>query len=218
MDILNNIRYGVELERARMDDNGLNESPSLMNSLLGSISGATQEGTDRKRTAMTSAADKRQYGDLYTTTTGKAWRDGMSGATALNEIKDYKENKITEKEEKLRGYATSDRDAGFAQQSSLGRQQIEASNNQFLAQQKSQDARYAHTDKQNRLDRGLERELASNSQEMNLAIAQMNSDLADKRMEYDRETARMDKRSAAIAQLMSGLGSLGGAFALQFPL
>ena len=214
MDILNNIRYGVELERARMDDNGLNESPSLMNSLLGSISGATQEGTDRKRTAMTSAADKRQYGDLYTTTTGKAWRDGMSGATALNEIKDYKENKITEKEEKLRGYATSDRDAGFAQQSSLGRQQIEASNNQFLAQQKSQDARYAHTDKQNRLDRGLERELASNSQEMNLAIAQMNSDLADKRMEYDRETARMDKRSAAIAQLMSGLGSLGGAFAL----
>ncbi len=218
MDILNNIRYGVELERARMDDNGLNESPSLMNSLLGSISGATQEGTDRKRTAMTSSADKRQYGDLYTTTTGKAWRDGMSGATALNEIKDYKENKITEKEEKLRGYATSDRDAGFAQQSSLGRQQIEASNNQFLAQQKSQDARYAHTDKQNRLDRGLERELASNSQEMNLAIAQMNSDLADKRMEYDRETARMDKRSAAIAQLMSGLGSLGGAFALQFPL
>jgi len=214
MDILNNIRYGVELERARMDDNGLNESPSWMNSLLGSISGATQEGSDRKRTAMTSAADKRQYGDLYTSTTGKAWRDGMSGATALNEINDYKENKITEKEEKLRGYATSDRDAGFAQQSSLGRQQIEASNNQFIAQQKSQDARYAHTDKQNRLDRGLERELASNSQEMNLAIAQMNADLSDKRMEYDRETRRMDKRSAAIAQLMSGLGSLGGAFSL----
>jgi len=214
MGILNNIRYGVELERAQMDDNGLNESPSLMNSLLGSISGATQEGTDRKRTAMTSAADKRQYGDLYTSTTGKAWRDGMSGATALNEIKDYKESKITEKEDKLRGYATSDRDAGYAQQSLIGRQQIEASNNQFLAQQKSQDARYAHTDKQNRLDRGLERELASNSQEMNLAIAQMNSDLADKRMDYDRETRRMDKRSAAIAQLMSGIGALGGAFAL----
>jgi hypothetical protein len=214
MGILNNIRYGVELERAQMDDNGLNESPSLMNSLLGSISGATQEGTDRKRTAMTSAADKRQYGDLYTSTTGKAWRDGMSGATALNEIKDYKESKITEKEDKLRGYATSDRDAGYAQQSLMGRQQIEASNNQFLAQQKSQDARYAHTDKQNRLDRGLERELASNSQEMNLAIAQMNSDLADKRMDYDRETRRMDKRSAAIAQLMSGIGALGGAFAL----
>ena len=126
----------------------------------------------------------------------------------------YNEQKLTEKEEKQRGYVTSDRDAGFAQQSLLGRQQIDASNNQFLAQQKSQDARYAHTDKQNRLDRGLERELASNNQSMQLALGQMNADLADKRMEYDRETRRMDKRTAAIAQLMSGLGSLGGAFAL----
>ena len=47
-----------------------------------------------------------------------------------------------------------------------------------------------------------------------MAVAQMNADLQDKRMNYDRETRRMDKRSAAIAQLMSGLGSLGGAFAL----
>jgi hypothetical protein len=42
----------------------------------------------------------------------------------------------------------------------------------------------------------------------------MQNDLAEKRMDYDRETARMDRRSAAIAQLMSGLGSLGGAFSL----
>ena len=214
MDILNNIRYGVELERANMPDNGLNESPGLMNSLLGSISGASSQGVENKRSAMRNAADKREYGDLYTTTTGKAWRDNMSGATALNEIKEYKEGKLDAKEEKKRGYVTSDRDAGFAQQSLLGRQQIEASNNQFLAQQKSQDARFAHTDKQNRLDRGLERELSQNNTSMQLALGQMNADLADKRMEYDRETARMDRRSAAIAQLMSGLGSLGGAFSL----
>jgi len=42
----------------------------------------------------------------------------------------------------------------------------------------------------------------------------MNADLADKRMDYDRETRSMDKRDRMIAQLMSGLGSLGGAFSL----
>lgn len=93
-----------------------------------------------------------------------------------------------------------------------GRLNRAANADQYLAQQKSQDAQYAHTSKQNRLDRGLERELSSNNQEMQLAIAQMNADLQDKRMEYDRETARMDKRDRMIAQLMSGLGSLGAAF------
>jgi hypothetical protein len=52
MDILNNIRYGVELERAQMPDNGLNESPGLLNSILGTISGASQEGVDNKRNAI----------------------------------------------------------------------------------------------------------------------------------------------------------------------
>jgi len=33
-------------------------------------------------------------------------------------------------------------------------------------------------------------------------------------MAYDRETRRMDKRDRAIAQLMQGLGQLGGAFSL----
>jgi hypothetical protein len=107
----------------------------------------------------------------------------------------------------------------------VGQQGITAANNRFSTQLESQrldnqanrdqqNAQYAHTTQQNRLDRGLERELSSNNQEMQLALGQMNADLADKRMDYDRETRRMDKRSAAIAQLMSGLGSLGGAFAL----
>ena len=65
-----------------------------------------------------------------------------------------------------------------------------------------------------RADNKLTRDLAVLSGDRELAIAQINSDLADKRMDYDRETRRMDKRSAAIAQLMSGLGSLGGAFSL----
>ncbi len=65
-----------------------------------------------------------------------------------------------------------------------------------------------------REDNNLTRELAILSGDREMAIQQMNADLADKRMDYDRETRRMDKRSAAIAQLMSGLGSLGGAFSL----
>ena len=65
-----------------------------------------------------------------------------------------------------------------------------------------------------RVDNKLTRDLAVLSGDREMAVAQMNADLQDKRMNYDRETRRMDKRSAAIAQLMSGLGSLGGAFAL----
>ena len=65
-----------------------------------------------------------------------------------------------------------------------------------------------------RADNKLTRDLGILQGDNQMQIAQMNSDLADKRMDYDRETRRMDKRSAAIAQLMSGLGSLGGAFSL----
>ncbi len=225
MDILNHIRYGVELERANMPDNGLNESPGWWNSLRGSISGTTQEGVDKKRSAMRSAADKREYGDAYTSTTGRAWRDGMTGATALNEIQDYREKKQNARDTKNfeRGLVPLTKKLEAQTLESRLNRQSEA--DQFRTQLESQrldnqanrdqrSAQYAHTSEQNRLDRGLERELASNSQEMNLAIAQMNSDLADKRMDYDRETARMDKRSQAIAQLMAGLGALGGAFAL----
>ena len=47
-----------------------------------------------------------------------------------------------------------------------------------------------------------------------MQIAMMNNELSEKRMAYDRETRSMDRRDKMIAQLMSGLGSLGGAFAL----
>ncbi len=65
-----------------------------------------------------------------------------------------------------------------------------------------------------REDNKLTRDLAMLSGDREMAIAQMTSDLADKRMDYDRETRSMDKRGRRIAQLMSGLGSLGGAFSI----
>ena len=62
------------------------------------------------------------------------------------------------------------------------------------------------------LDRAQTQDLAILSQGHQMKIAQMNQDLAEKRMDYDRETRRMDKRDRMIAQLMSGLGALGSAF------
>ena len=65
-----------------------------------------------------------------------------------------------------------------------------------------------------RLDNRFDRETASADRNLTLRLGEMNADLADKRMDYDRETRSMDKRDRMIATLMSGLGSLGGAFAL----
>jgi hypothetical protein len=65
-----------------------------------------------------------------------------------------------------------------------------------------------------RAQRGFDRERGEARDMLSLQIAQMDSQLADKRMAYDRETRRMDRRDQMIAQLMSGLGQLGGAFSL----
>jgi hypothetical protein len=216
MDILNNIRYGVELERAQMPDNGLNESPGWWNSMWGSISGASQQGVDNKRAAVDNAAGNRLLEQSGYTRGELGLKPGqrITEGTVGSAVRTLNETKADQKSETAFNRSLVPLTKQLEASTTESRLNRESQADQFRTQLASQDARYAHTDKQNRLDRGLERELASNSQEMNLAIAQMNSDLADKRMDYDRETARMDKRSAAIAQLMSGLGSLGGAFSL----
>jgi hypothetical protein len=78
----------------------------------------------------------------------------------------------------------------------------------------AQDKRIAAQSKENRLQRGFDRERGEARDMLSMQIAQMDSQLADKRMAYDRETRRMDRRDQMIAQLMSGLGQLGGAFSL----
>ena len=96
----------------------------------------------------------------------------------------------------------------------IGAQANQAANNRFSAQMQTQENRLNYQDKQNRLDRRHENERGDKKDSLQMQIAIMNNDLSEKRMDYDRETRRMDKRTAAIAQLMSGLGSLGGAFSL----
>ena len=96
----------------------------------------------------------------------------------------------------------------------IGAQANEAADSRFSTQLQTQENRLAYQDKQNRLDRRHENERGDKKDSLQMQIAIMNNDLSEKRMDYDRETRRMDKRTAAIAQLMSGLGSLGGAFSL----
>jgi hypothetical protein len=128
-------------------------------------------------------------------------------------------------EAKLRGYRKEDAKSALEQTLAVGKQSIDANaaegrlsraaaQDQYLHSSKTQEARYAHERSEGRLDRRHQAELTDSKDSLQMQMAIMQNDLAEKRMDYDRETARMDKRSAAIAQLMSGLGSLGGAFAL----
>ena len=227
MDILNNIRYGVELERAQMPDNGLNESPGLLNSIFGAISGATQEGVDRKRTTITNTAGQRRLDALGYTKDELGIKPGqtLSDGVIDSAIRRYEEDKKESQWEKRfnKGLeplkleiAAQNKQAELNrnQASEQFRTQLEANRQQYAHQSKTQEARYAFERGEARLDRELERALSNNSFDMQMQIAQMNSDLADKRMEYDRETNRLDRRDRAIAQLMAGLGQLGGAFSL----
>ena len=90
--------------------------------------------------------------------------------------------------------------------------QLQAGRDQYNHSFRTQEARLAHQDKQNRLDRALERELSNNNSDMQMRIKLMDLDLADKRMAYDREMRAKDKRAAMIAQLMKGIAGLGAAF------
>jgi hypothetical protein len=149
----------------------------------------------------------------------------LSGAAVVSAVKKRDKQKIEDKEDKVRGQQVDDRNAGFTQQSKLadagykaaalqGQLGRQAAQDQYLHSTNTQNARYAHERSEGKLDRRHQAELADSKDSLQMQMAIMQNDLAEKRMDYDRETRRMDKRSAAIAQLMSGLGSLGGAFAL----
>jgi hypothetical protein len=101
---------------------------------------------------------------------------------------------------------------GFDANAAEGRLSRDAAKDQYLHSSKTQEARYAHERSEGRLDRRQQMELSDSKDGLQMQMAIMNNDLAEKRMDYDRETRSMDKRDRMIAQLMSGLGSLGAAF------
>ena len=150
---------------------------------------------------------------------------GESTQAFAARIKAAKTKKEEAEEAKLRGYKKEDATNALNQTLAIGKQSIDANaaegrlqraaaQDQYLHSSKTQEARYAHERSEGRLDRRHQMELADSKEGLQMQLAIMQNDLAEKRMDYDRETARMDKRSQAIAQLMSGLGSLGGAFSL----
>ena len=103
-------------------------------------------------------------------------------------------------------------DKGYAATALQGELSRAASADQYKHSTDTQAARYAHERGETKMNNRHERELAMLSGDRQMAIAEMQEGLQDRRMDFDRETMRMDKRDRMIAQLMSGLGALGGAF------
>ena len=158
-------------------------------------------------------ATMRQLGETYDSL---GFKDGqnLTGEAVVARVKQRKEDKEKKDKETLRGQVVEDRNAGYSQTNKALAAQLKSAELTANTTLQAQENRFAHTDKQNALTRRHENERADKRDALSLQMQVMQNDLAEKRMDYDRETARMDKRSAAIAQLMSGLGSLGGAFAL----
>lgn len=150
------------------------------------------------------------------------WRDDMSEGEALSEIQRLTDQRnddrfpntpagrayeregdqlnLTNKRIDNQNNITNKRlDAQLA----LSTQQMNNQNNALIMQMRD-----------NQQSRSFDRESSEANRMLTLQLANMNADLQDKRLAYDKETRRMDKRDRAIAQLMSGLGQLGGAFAL----
>jgi hypothetical protein len=152
---------------------------------------------------------------------GLVGADGSGGAdfgdtTGSYLAKIVKQEKDVKKQDdkQARQLKIEDEGRALTQATTLKNMDLQAGRDQYAHQTQTQEARYAHERNQNRMDRRHQSELSDQSNDLQMQMSLMQSDLAEKKMEYDRETRRMDKRSAAIAQLMSGLGSLGGAFAL----
>ena len=158
-------------------------------------------------------ATMRQFGETYDSLGFKKDQD-LTGEAVVARIKKRKEDKETKDKETLRGQVVEDRNAGYTQANKALAAQLKSSELTASTALQSQQNQFAHTSEQNALTRRHENERGDKRDALTLQMQVMQNDLAEKRMDYDRETARMDKRSAAIAQLMSGLGSLGGAFSL----
>lgn len=143
---------------------------------------------------------------------GAEW--GESESSIQGRIASGQRQMEANKEGKLRKYKSEDNAAALKNATTLKGMDLQAGRDQYLHSSNQQTARYAHERGENRMDRRHQSELADGSNDLQMQMSIMQNDLSEKRMDYDRETRSMDKRDRAIATLMSGLGSLGGAFAL----
>lgn len=136
----------------------------------------------------------------------------VTGATIKLQREREKENKGKDLEDRLKilTKGQAPQMAGIE----AGLEESRNTNTRLIEQGKDQmELTRLQMDQQNK-DRGFDREMQFAQNNLTLQLGNMQSDLADKRLQYDRETRSMDRRDQMIAQLMSGLGSLGGAFSL----
>jgi len=202
--------------------------PGFWSGTIGSAVGLDVDsiGTTKKKNVETTAANDLIEASTYThEDLGFKPGQTLTRSGVRSAVKALDDKKRKDEIKDTRGYEESIRSGDRRHASETLAATLKANSEQSAAQLKAQAAQhtatlqsqnnqFAHTSEQNALTRRHENERGDKRDALSLQMQVMQNDLAEKRMDYDRETSRMDKRSAAIAQLMSGLGSLGGAFSL----
>lgn len=88
-NLANDIQFHLEQKAAQKEKDPLGRSPlGPVDSLVGSMVGYTQEGADKKRTAINRAGVERDYKVDYELATGKDWTPGMSESQAKSGIRE----------------------------------------------------------------------------------------------------------------------------------
>lgn len=202
--------------------------PGFLSGVVGNLAGLDVDliGRTKQKNVNTTAANDLIEASTYThEDLGFKPGQTLTPSGVKSAVKALEEKKTAKTKAENLKTAEGIRKEGYTQTNKTLAAQLKAqsqNNAATLAQQSaqhnttltSQQNQFAHTSEQNALTRRHENERGDKRDALSLQMQVMQNDLAEKRMDYDRETARMDKRSAAIAQLMSGLGSLGGAFAV----
>ena len=143
--------------------------------------------------------------------TGADW--GESEQQVLAKIGKRSEDRQAGQEAKARAQKIDDEERAVNARLKIGEQSIDAANDRFAFQHKVDSQRQAHQASESAKDRQLTRELNNSSNDLAMQMKFLEADLADKRIAYDRETRRLDRRQNNIAQLTKSLGMLGAAFA-----
>ena len=189
-DPINDIRYGVEKERAQLAETGLNESAGFMNSVLGTLTGATQEGVDNKRAAIASADAKRTYKTEYELATGKEWTNGLTSGAAARAIKEAGKSEATQ--DTITAAQTMYDLPGAREERRLNREAIARS-------------------ERNRLDDRID---ARESENRKFEYQKLQDRKEDRRYNENLDRLDMKDRRMAISGMTGGLAALAAAFAM----
>ena len=210
-DIFGHWRGGANQDAA---DEAIRTGEPVKLGFLEKLYGGTTEDAQNivNRTQQKTLNDKYAVQFAQLGLTGADW--GETEQQVLAKIGQRSQDREAGQVAKARSEKLADNATALSNQLAIGQQGIDAANARFNTQLKSQQNQFAHTASESAKDRALTRDMTNSSNDLAMQMKFMESDLADKRMAYDRETRRMDKRDRMIAQLMSGIGQLGGAFAL----